>query len=639
MFMDEVAINSGLNKQQEERKHRFFEKYVEVLELLPEDFEIDSRSMVWNALAYFHSDYNEKANDILRRVELHRCHFMPMQMLEIFHMFGKKIDRDVREKMTNYILESVEYMKSEKFHISMYNDNFSNMSTYTLIVAGEYFGKKELLELGKSRLEEVCEMFGRSGVIMEYCSPTYTPIDTLCFAQMVNHVKDSKIKEMALKCEERMWLEITTHYHPETSMLAGPHSRVYGADSIGHPGLISGLLWKVLGDEVFINPLVDCFPLHINQVVHISREKLMLPNLAWIIGVTYHCPENLKKLALHKTYPYRVSCRTECLPANILAGSTREGIAPEEYGHCSCGQGHIKTYMTEEYAMGTAETTFHSGALSNGFYLQYRLCDSADKLQDTAVVYSRYLCNDHLPDQDNTYEVYGTAAKSSFRDEGLKFGSQKDNVSVVLYHPITLEREHVNSARLALMIPCYFYQDYEIWVGDKQVKNYSYKGDSLKTVYIHAGNVYFSFVPLTTTDLGRDCAMSIEIKNHHLMISFYNYHGKVKSFSSRELMLAQAGFVCICGTSKEHSDMKSFRQYVNQGELIEDRMEVQERASCRRLRYRHSGKEFRMIFNPEGKNFVVNTINGRPIDQHIIKADNIKNSQIPFLEYTEKISE
>ena len=620
-----------LAEGQEERKKRFFEKYLEVLEQLPGDFEIDSRSKVWNIISYFHCGCYEKANAMLREVELYRCHFMPMQMLEIMKMFGNHLEEDVRAKMTAYVMESLEGVKNERLHSTMYNDNFSNMATYVLVIAGEMFGKPELVELGKQRLAEACEVFMRSGAIMEYQSPTYTPIDTLAFAQLANHAGDAWVREQALKCEERMWLEIATHYHPGTAMLAGPHSRAYGADSIGHPGLISGLMWKVFGDEVFANPVRDCFPPHENQVVHISLEKLMLPNVAWIIGVTYHCPEHLRELALHKTYPYHVSYRTECLPANLLAGSDTEGVGPGEYCHCSCGQGYSETYMTEDYALGTAENHFHSGAISNSFYLQFRLRPEADRLQDTAVMYSRYLFNDHLPDQTNQYAVYGEAMKSSFRDEGLKYGSQKDNISVMLYRPTGIEREHVKSARMTLLLPCYFYQDYEIWAGGERVKDFSYASNRLENIYLHAGTIYIAIKPLAATDLGRDIATGIELRNHHLMISYYNYHGAARSFEARELLLAQAGFICICASDRDYEDMESFRRYAEEGELTEDRMEVQERACCRRLRYRHGDTEFRMILNPEGGNFVADTVNGRPRNLKIFQADGITEREIPFL--------
>lgn len=629
--MNHAAISEITDKGQEERAKLFFEKYLELLEKLPQDPQIDSRSILWNIIAYFHGGYYEKANAMLRELKTYRCHFMPMQMLEIMKTFDGHIDADVREKMTEYVKGSLDDMKSERLHSTMYNDNFSNMATYVLVIAGEIFGELELVELGKQRLMEACEVFMRSGAIMEYQSPTYTPVDTLAFAQLANHAQDSWVRENALKCEERMWLEMATHYHPGTAMLAGPHSRAYGADSIGHPGLVAGLMWKVWGDAVFINPINDYFPPHSNQVVHISLERLMLPNLAWIFGVTFHCPEHLSKLALHKSYPYHVSYRSECLPSNLLAGSGTEGVGPGEYCHCAGGQGYNTTYMTEDYALGTADNYFHSGAISNTFYLQYRIRRDAGRLWDTGVVYSRYLFNDHLPDQTNQYAVYGEAHKSSFRDEGLKCGSQRENISVMLYHPISLEREHVESARMTLLLPSYFYRDYEMWAGGKAVESFSYASQMLETVYLHAGTVYMAFVPLVTTDFGRDIATEIDSKNNHLMISFYNYRGEAKNFEARELLLAQAGFVCICASDTEYSDMESFRKYVDAGELIEDRMENQERAVCRRLRYRHSGTEFRMIFNPEGCNFVADTINGRPENLSIFQADGIEESQIPFL--------
>lgn len=618
-------------QHQKERQNRYNTAYLKVLKGLPADLEIDSRSQVWNSIAYFHCGCPREANEILRTIPLYRCHFMPMQMLEILMDFDSQVEEDVRERMTAYIRESLPEAASERIHMEMYNDNFSNMALYILLIGGELLNLPEYVETGKRKLEEACEFFSRTGGIMEYCSPTYTAIDTLAYAQIANHVKDPWAREMALKCEERMWLEVASHYHPATAMLAGPHSRAYGADSIGHPGLICSLLWKVFGDEVFINPILDTFPAHPNQVIHISAERLMYPNVAWIVNVDYHCPERLAELALHKSYPFEVSFRSECLPANLLAGSSEPGKDPASYTYCSGGAGNAYTYMTEEYSLGTAASQFHSGAISNAFYVTFRNRTDARRLYDTGVVYARYLFNDHLPDQENTYAVYGAAHKSSFRDEGRRFGSQHQNISLSVYHPMALERHSVTSARLSMLIPCYFYEDFSIWAGDTRVENFSYASPLLETVYVQVHNTYMAFVPMTTTDLGRDIALRIEKQNQHILISYYNYHGEARSFEALDLILAQAGVICICSTVRQHPTMDSFKAYVQQGQLLEDRLEDQERVSCRRIRYRHGETEFRMIVCPETDTIVASTVNRKPAGLQIFQADGLEDYRIPFL--------
>ena len=139
-------------------------------------------------------------------------------------------------------------------------------------------------------------------------------------------------------------------------------------------------------------------------------------------------------------------------------------------------------------------------------------------------------------------------------------------------------------------------------------------------------------MPLTTTDLGRDIALTIEKQNQHLMISYYNYRGKARSFEALEMILAQAGIVCICSTVEEHATMDEFKQYVRQGQLIEDRMENQERTYCRRIRYRDGDTEFRMILCPETEAIVANTINRKPVGLNIFRADGLDDYKNPFLD-------
>lgn len=617
-------------ESQQRRKEQFNRAYMAFEDAASTNLAPYSRSAVWLSIACLESGRYEQANKILREVELIKCHFMPMQMLEILKNHREHIDPDNQERMTAYIRGSLEDAASEEIHIGMYNDNFSNMAVYVLIIAGEMFDLPHYLELGKQKLREVVELFSRSGAIMEFGSPTYTPVDTLCFAQLYNHAQDPWVRETALKCEERMWLEIATHYHPETSLIAGPHSRAYGADSIGHPGLMAGLLWKVWGDAVFINPIRDSFPPHPKQVIHIALDFLMHPNVAWLVSVEYHCPDFLTHLAFHKNYPYEVGYRTECLPSNLLAGTPDKSRG--EYCDCAGGKGWTYSYLTEEYTLGTAERAYHSGALSNSFYLTYRHTPSASCLQDTGVIYCRYLFNDHLPDQTNTYTAYGTSDKSSFRDEGCKVGTQHKNVSIMLYHPLSIEREHVTSARLSLLIPCYFSEDIQLATLSGKISGFSYQSRSLEPIFLKAGQTYCAFFPMTTTDLGRDRAVQVEMQNHHILISFYNYSGEERAFSAEELEYAQAGFACVCGTEKEYPSMEDFQKYALQLEILEDRMENQERAVSRRMRCKFQDDEFRLIYSPCCSSTIVHTINRKPVDLTVFQADGLEHYQIPFLD-------
>ena len=220
----------------------------------------DVRSWAWNAQILFEAGEPAAANEILRRAELYPCEFMPMIQTQILAKYQDRLDADVAEKAETYVRDMRPRAASERIHPSMYNDNFGNMALYVLLVAGSRFGLPEYADLGRIRLEELCDQFRRCGTVMEYGSPTYSPINLYVLAEIANHAPDAEIREKALRCEERLWVEAVTHYHAESGRMAGPYSRAYYIDTVGHAHLANGLFWAVLGDTAFINPVNDLLP-------------------------------------------------------------------------------------------------------------------------------------------------------------------------------------------------------------------------------------------------------------------------------------------------------------------------------------------------------------------------------------------
>ncbi len=587
---------------------------------------LNPREIVWHCMPLFETGHEDLANAILRHVRLERCHFMPMQFTEILMRYPDLVDDAARERMAEYTRDALVAQARDTVHISMYNDNFANMAIYSLLVAGEMHGLPEYVETGKAKLEEVCDLFRRCGVLMEYNSPTYTPIDTLCFSEIVNHVRDDEARCMARMCEERMLLEIAAQYHPPSGHMAGPYSRAYSVDSVGHPNLIHGLLWKVFGDEVFINPVRDLFTPHENQVIHIGLERLTLPNIAFIANVDYHCPDHLAELLLHKRYPFSVEFMTECTPANATGESLSDECLHEYAGSRSTNT----TWMTGEYSLGCSQSQFHEGAITESFYLTFRTRAPAASLKDTGVIYSRYLINDKVPGQTNTYQVYGESGPEGLRDEGRKSATQDRNTALVVYRPKHYERSGVTSMRLSIMVPVHFFDGFTLYAGRVRVAELPYRSPQMQTVTVEVHRSRFAFVPLAFTDHGRTDALRIERAGHHLMISFYNYEGPERAFGILETFLTTAGFVCVCGTHDEFPGTGAFLDYVEDASMT-DVMERSPYAYSRRIRYRNRDTDIRFIYSPVSEGIQVNTVNKRPQGLRILDVDGIDPADVPLL--------
>ena len=588
--------------------------------------ELNPRETVWHCMPLYETGHEGLANSILRHVRLDRCHFMPMQFTQILTRYPHLVEDETRERMLAYTREALVAQARDTVHISMYNDNFANMAIYSLLVAGEMHGLPEYVEAGKAKLEEVCDLFRRCGVLMEYNSPTYTPIDTLCFSEIVNHVRDDEAKAMARMCEERMFLEIAAQYHPPSGHMAGPYSRAYSVDSVGHPHLIHGLLWKVFGDEVFINPVRDLFEPHEDQVIHIGLRRLTLPNIAFIANVDYHCPDHLAELLFRKHYPFSVEFTTECTPANATGESLSDECLHEYAGSRSTNT----TWMTREYSLGCSQSQFHEGAITESFYITFRNCDQAESLRDTGVIYSRYLINDRVPGRRNTYQVYGESGPEGLRDEGRKSATQDRNTALVVYRPKHYERSRVTSMKLSIMVPVHFFDGFTLYAGRARITNLPYRSPQMQTVTVEVHRSRFAFSPLSFTNHGRTDALRIERAGDHLMISFYNYEGPERSFGILETFLTTAGFVCVCGTHDEFPGTGAFLDYVEDASMT-DVMERSPYAYSRRIRYRNRDTDIRFIYSPVSEGIQVNTVNKRPQGLRILDVDGIDPADVPLL--------
>ncbi len=624
-------------KLQDERAKAFNKRYVPIiLKLLPKgiptaySFETDQpevRSWGWNAEVLFAEGYYKEANHIIRNSPYHHCEFMPMQLTQMLVKYGDKFDDDTRIIAENYIKGALEYAANPRVHPTMYNDNFGNMATFTLIVAGELFNLPKYVEIGKDKLDQACDLFRRCGTIMEFGSPVYTPLDLFAFAQMANYIKDPEYRAKALQCEERMWVEVVTHYHAPTGHLAGPYSRAYGCESLGHPTSISALWYKVFGDKAFLNVMNYGFETIEKQVIHISANGLQLPNAAWFMNTTFHFPRWMEKVAMEKVFPYHAEFAVECISADALAYNEENEPLCAFGGHRSTNT----TYMTPEYSLGTASHQYHSGAMSESFYVTYKNCEIANKLEDVGVMYSKYIFNDKQPNQENVYAYYGKCGKEGFRDEGRKFGIQHENTSMMLYRPLQLERKHVKSAKLTVFIPAFFYDGFEILAGGKPVKTLPYASVEPVTVCVKAYKSMFAFKPLMLSDFGREAAVKIIKKNDHIQISFYNYEGEEREFGDVELIHAQNGFVCTAATTEEYPDFAAFAKFADKGK-ISDVMEQSAKMYTRRVKYQNDGTELYFIYNPLVEGIVTATANKKPIGRHILKADMLDYKKIPLLE-------
>ncbi len=183
---------------------------------------------------------------------------------------------------------------------------------------------------------------------------------------------------------------------------------------------------------------------------------------------------------------------------------------------------------------------------------------------------------------------------------------------------------------LHIMIPCHFYDDFTIMIGDEKVTKYSYTSSSFNIAYVVVNKSYFAFRPLSFTNHGRDYAMSVEKKNNHIMINMYNYQGENRNFGLRETLLTTAGFITICKEKTDFNNFSDFVSYVNNG-IITDYVEKQEGATSRKITYKNKEIELNFMYSPMTEGVFVNTVDKKPKDLVILEVDGLDNEKIPFI--------
>jgi len=600
--------------------------------------EMNVREKIWHCLALLEGSEEQikRANTILGLVTLDKCHFGPMNCMQLLLKHESSLTPKVIEKLEKYVEASLERLAGSNIHFTMYNDNFASMAAFTLLTAGERFGNKKAFNAGAEKLNQLKERYMRCGVLMEYCSTTYLSITILCMAEIFTYVKNQTVRDTAIKCEERAWAEAASHYHAPSGHLAGPYSRAYTVDTLGHPSGLLCLLYTMFGDDIIINPVKDMFPYRKGLVIHHGLERLMWPSVIWSCSGLCHCPEYMGEMLLQKTYPYTAIAKAECLPS-LTDGYRIDDITGEkvsinntyEYQGTS---GPIYTYMTEEYAMGTAHSQYHDGGLTESFHLVYRKKAPAHDITDAGVVFSRYIINEKLPESIIKYSVYGEGdGNIGFRDEGRKFGIQHKDCSVMAYKPKQFEAHNIWSMKLSLLFPCHFSKPCEIWLGREKLDGFSGESRDPVTVFVRDGSVYMAYTPLQLTDHGRKAAVKVEQTGNYIMISFYNYEDRARPFDNMELFLTSSGFIANMKSADEIGSFDLFMKYINEYSL-EDNIECSQGSYTRWIRYKRNDLDINFAYSPVSEGIMISAINGRPRPDPVFYATGINNDRLPFLQ-------
>lgn len=574
-------------------------------------------------------DARIEANRLIRNQEMTFCQFMPLLCMETLLRFRDKMDSDNMEKYENYVKNILDEFIHTDLDFVGVNDNFPCIATYIVLMGGIMFDRSDVYAVGIKRLEQLAEMFQRRGCQSEFNSQSYIAGQINAIALIAERMEDPHVKELALKCEERLWVDFLGHVMPNLCCSAGPRSRSYLSSYVGGVNAIK-LLYQLFGEQAQVKPKTPYY-----------SDLLLCP---------LHCPTWLAEWYLNRTYPYEfhatfeVNSSNDGLPNGKRRGhqdgkpdpGTRDPYQEEDlYEYPSCA-GSIHTYMEQEYSLGTATREFHNGQQTDSFLISYPKKKKPQSEEDAGWVFTRYVMNDKVPGQPNSYPEYGVN-DSGFNpwDMGRKTCIQKKNSAMVLYKPKAYACKNVKSMRLCLIFPAKVNDPVkEIYVGDEKVENYTGSYQNTESVFVSDGEIYMAFHPMILTNYGRKHAVTVEKTNDMVMVSFYNYEGEERDFTARGFLHTGNGFVCEVRKADAFADFEEFRKKTKKF-VISDRFETNPhvRQTYQRISsYETDWVNLKCEYSPASEGIRYQMVDGKLLEEPKLSATGLCTEKLPFME-------
>ncbi|MCM3749739.1 hypothetical protein M3223_20515 [Paenibacillus pasadenensis] len=564
----------------------------------------DLRERLWTALIYLEhggSEASATANRIIMESRYKFCHFAPMIALQILVRDMSLLAPDAKERLGEYVTNELPHFLGNDMDYVGVNDNFPSMASFICLIAGQMFHDEAAFRVGAERLLQFKELLRRRGVSTEFNSPTYTPIHAYALAEIASWVRNEAVVALALELEERTWLDLLGHYHPQTLQHAGPYSRAYMRDSAGRIHSNRYMLLSLLGErlpEYGTDTEWNYESLTTGQ--RISAAMRMIAD--------FHCPTRLVDMLLHKTYPFTFKAAFDCSPSSDYGADAEPGLCVKGVYEYPAAEGLIHTYMTDNYALGTSTREFHNGMQTDAFHLLYRRSAPVRKLNDVGTVFARYVSDDKE----------AGLSMNILNDEGRKLALQHENTAVVVYKPKTFLQSGIR--RLALQLYLTLGDDGavpdEIYLGEQPVAGEKGESASLCSIYVKDGPVYIAVHPLQISNLGRNMGISITRQGGFLAVALINYEGPARNFSAEELLGVCNGFAVEVGSGEKDGDFASFRERCALSSVCDSlSSSVHTRYRITRtVKFSREGLELALEYSPFSEGVRYMSVNGKAMD-------------------------
>ena len=412
-----------------------------------------TRERFWLCCALYEAGDSSLADAIIRTSRIIRKEY-PFR--STFNIFNTNIATMLllrhRTRMANDVVSLMEGMVRDGFasyagnlapdyQFHGYNDNMPAKALLGLILGGEMLGDSNAVKHGRWSLCQFADMLSRRGINSEYNSPTYTPLTIHALAELGEHALDPEVKKLALDLETHLWLDLASHFHPETGVVAGPYSRAYTVDVCAQVTALSSLLWFVLGESSLMSPMKLFDPNEKLILHHCGNRPFNIAQMCWYAAGVYHLNPALTDTFFNKAYPF--SC-----VATAESGALGEGYPARPV--------RVETYMQPDFTLGTASTPFLDGSQSAPYFVTYRHQETVRSRTDIDTVFHKFLINDETPGRhEKEHPDYSNSDEQSHLDSHCHITTlQTENTAIVVTCPQTKLTDNGQQAPLKRVSEC-----------------------------------------------------------------------------------------------------------------------------------------------------------------------------------------
>lgn len=565
----------------------------------------NSRVRFWHSYAALSSDDPQDVrlgNAILRHtLYLPGYDFGMTGLLHAFVRWRDRFEPDVLNLTEDCIARSGTPQMTECPGFVGMNDNFPAMATMVAALCGEHNANPAPVAWAAGALRGFAAQLDACDTNAEFNSPTYSSITLACMAELVNFVAHEEIRELALRIEQQLWLDLCSRFHMPTGIQGGPSSRSYMTDSCGHLTSMCAAYAVAFPDVQFsISPENHAYGKEPRWVRHHGSAAYVAAAMAWRAVIDYHPPSACREILTRRTLPATVAGKAFCafrwIPDDWRFGpGGQEPHRFRKFLPVAFAPTWLTTYLAEDFTLSSASGALAcgTGSQQDSFLLAYRRRRPTEgehvQPEDTRTAFARYAYNDRLPPSDEDGDL--------FADEGLKSGIQDGGSAVVLYRPGDFEIKDITSMRLSIVLPMPCSRPEAVWLGDTRLERWEAESETAVPVWIEDGRMRIVFRPLALTRY-HSAGASVRVREHGplLLVDFLNYEGPPRSlnFHRQAVHFVQNGFICEAASIDEDTDFDAFRKRMNAHELsdaIDDH-------GVRHVHYRRGDIDLAIAYDP-----------------------------------------